>query len=98
MFLGFTTESAARFSFLLSIPAVVLSGLFELRDIGDKGSVDVIPTAVATLLAFVTGYASIAWLLRFLTTHTMKAFVVYRVLLGSLVLILVATGVLSATT
>jgi undecaprenyl-diphosphatase len=53
---------------------------------------------VATLLAFVTGYASIAWLLRFLTTHTMKAFVVYRVLLGSLVLILVATGVLSATT
>jgi undecaprenyl-diphosphatase len=98
MFLGFTRESAARFSFLLSIPAVVLSGLFELRDIGDKGSVDVIPTAVATLLAFVTGYASIAWLLRFLTTHTMKAFVVYRVLLGSLVLILVATGVLSATT
>ena len=97
MFLGFTREAAARFSFLLSIPAVVLSGLFELRDIGDKGSVDVVPTAVATLLAFVTGYASIAWLLRFLTTHTMKAFVVYRVLLGSLVLILVATGVLSAT-
>ena len=97
MFLGFTREAAARFSFLLSIPAVVLSGLFELRDIGNKGSVDVVPTAVATLLAFVTGYASIAWLLRFLTTHTMKAFVVYRVLLGSLVLILVATGVLSAT-
>jgi undecaprenyl-diphosphatase len=98
MFLGFTREAAARFSFLLSIPAVVLSGLFELRHIGDKGGVDVVPTAVATLLAFVTGYASIAWLLRFLTTHTMKAFVVYRILLGSLVLILVATGVLSATT
>ena len=98
MFLGFTREAAARFSFLLSIPAVVLSGLFELRHIGDPGGVDVVPTAVATVLAFVTGYASIAWLLRFLTTHTMKVFVAYRVMLGLLVLILVATGVLSATT
>lgn len=97
LFLGFTREAAARFSFLLSIPAVVLSGLYEARDIGHQGGVDVLPTAVATVLAFVTGYASIAWLLRFLTTHTMKGFVVYRVLLGSLVLILVATGVLAAT-
>jgi undecaprenyl-diphosphatase len=64
-------------------PAVVLSGLFELRDIGGKGGVDVVPTAVATLFAFVTGYASIAWLLRF-TTHTMKASW-STVLLGSLV-------------
>ena len=97
MFLGFTRVAAARFSFLLSVPAVVLSGLYELRDIGGKGGVDVLPTAVATLLAFVTGYASIAWLLRFVTTHSFKGFVAYRILLGALVLILVVTGVLTVT-
>lgn len=96
MFLGFNREAAARFSFLLSIPAVVLSGLYEMGDIG-KGGVDVGPTIVATVLAFVSGYASIAWLLGFLTTHTMKGFVVYRVALGALVLSLVATGVVAAT-
>jgi undecaprenyl-diphosphatase len=97
LFLGFTREAAARFSFLLSVPAVVLSGLFELRDIGGKGAVEVVPTALATALAFVSGYASIAWLLRFITSHSFKGFVVYRVALGALVLILVATGTLAAT-
>lgn len=96
MFLGFTREAAARFSFLLSIPAVVLSGLFEMRDIGSQGGVPgLAPTVVATLLAFGSGYASIAWLLRFLTTHTMKGFVVYRVALGTLVAALLVAGVLS---
>jgi undecaprenyl-diphosphatase len=95
MFLGFTREAAARFSFLLSIPAVVLSGLFELRDIGAEGGVPgVAPTVVATVLAFVSGYASIAWLLKYLTTHTLKIFVAYRVLLGLLILGLLAAGVL----
>lgn len=96
MFLGFTREAAARFSFLLSVPAVVLSGLYEMGDIGE-GNVPVGPTVVATILSFVSGYASIAWLLRFLATHTMKGFVVYRVVLGALVLILVASGVIAAT-
>ena len=96
MFLGFTREAAARFSFLLSVPAVVLSGLFELRDIGSEGSVPgVAPTVVATILAFVSGYASIAWLLKYLTTHTMKIFVAYRVLLGLLLIVLLAAGVVS---
>ena len=94
LFLGFERVAAARFSFLLSIPAVVLSGLFELKGVVDgsaEGAVGVGPTAVATLLAFVTGYASIAFLLRFLTTHTTAVFVAYRVVLGVAVLVLAGT-------
>ena len=77
------------------MPAVVLSGLFELRDIGGEGSATVGATAIATLLAFVTGYASIAFLLRWLVTHTMNVFVIYRVALGALVLALTASGAIS---
>src|SRR3954465_4891545 len=66
LFLGFDRESAARYSFLLSIPAVVLSGLFEARKIGGEGSVGAAETILATLLAFIVGYASIAWMLRWL--------------------------------
>jgi undecaprenyl-diphosphatase len=93
-FLGFDRVAAARFSFLLSIPAVVLSGLFELKGVVDgsaEGAVGVGPTAVATLLAFVVGYASIAFLLKFLTTHTTGVFVTYRVVLGAVVLVLAGT-------
>jgi undecaprenyl-diphosphatase len=94
LFLGFDRVAAARFSFLLSIPAVVLSGLFELKGVVDgsaEGAVGAGPTAVATLLAFVTGYASIAFLLKFLTTHTTGVFVAYRVVLGAAVLVLAGT-------
>src|SRR4029079_16971749 len=77
LFLGYTREDAARFSFLLSVPAVVLSGLFELKDIGDGTSPGFAPTVIATIVAFVVGYAAIAWLLRWLTSHTMLLFVVY---------------------
>jgi len=97
LFLGYTREAAARYSFLLSIPAVVLSGLFELKDIGGGDGYGVASTAVATVLAFVVGYASIAWLLRFLVHHSTAVFVVYRVLLGALVLALVAAGTVKAT-
>jgi undecaprenyl-diphosphatase len=95
LFLGLDRPSAARFSFLLSVPAVVLSGLFELGSIlsGEEGQhVSTGNLVVATLLAFVTGYAAIAWLLRFLSTHSTIVFVVYRVALGVLVLVLVSTG------
>jgi undecaprenyl-diphosphatase len=95
LFRGFDRESAARYSFLLSIPAVVLSGLFEARKIGGEGSAGVAPTLIATLLAFVVGYASIAWLLRYLVRHTMTVFVIYRVALGALVLVLTASGAIS---
>jgi len=95
LFMGYTREAAARFSFLLSVPAVVLSGAFELGSVGDDGP-GLAPTLVATLFAFVTGYASIAWLLRFLATHSTKIFVAYRVALGLLVLGLLAGGAIDA--
>jgi undecaprenyl-diphosphatase len=95
LFLGLDRESAARYSFLLSVPAVVLSGLFEARKIGEPGGADFVPTLIATVLAFIVGYASIAWMLRWLTSHSTAVFVVYRVLLGALVLILTATGAIS---
>jgi undecaprenyl-diphosphatase len=95
MFLGFDRTSAARYSFLLSVPAVVLSGLFELRKIGDEGGAGFVPTAIATLLAFIVGYATIAFLLRWLTSHSTAIFVAYRVALGALVIALTAAGAIS---
>ena len=94
LFLGFDRAAAARFSFLLSVPAVVLSGVFELRYIGDGGNVSPAATALATLLAFVSGYLSIAWLLRFLVHHTVRVFVVYRLVVGTAVIALAATNVI----
>jgi undecaprenyl-diphosphatase len=93
LFLGLERAAAARYSFLLSVPAVVLSGLFELRHVG--AGVDPVPTAIATAVAFAAGYASIAFLLRFLTTHSVAVFVVYRVALGALVLALLSAGAIS---
>jgi undecaprenyl-diphosphatase len=95
LFLGLDRTAAARFSFLLSVPAVVLSGLLELGTIlsdddGDHTSLGAL--VIATVMAFVSGYAAIAWLLRYLTTHSMTIFVVYRVALGVLVLALTAAG------
>jgi len=98
LFLGMDRVPAARFSFLLSIPAVVLSGIYELRDVVDgsaEGGVGLGPTAVATVFAFISGYLSIAFLLKFLTTHTTGVFVAYRVLLGAAVLVLAATGTIA---
>jgi undecaprenyl-diphosphatase len=95
LFRGFDRESAARYSFLLSVPAVVLSGLFEARKIGDPGGAGLAPTLIATVLAFIVGYASIAWLLRYLVRHSMTLFVIYRVGLGALVLVLTAAGAIS---
>ena len=95
LFRGFDRPSAARYSFLLSVPAVVLSGLFELKSIVD-GSEHVHTGAgsliIATILAFVVGYWSIAFLLRYVARHSTIVFVVYRVALGVLVLALTAAG------
>jgi undecaprenyl-diphosphatase len=95
LFLGFDRASAARYSFLLSVPAVVLSGVFELRKIGDEGGAGALPTALATLCAFVVGYASIAFLLRWLTRHSTAVFVAYRIVLGTVVLVLTGAGVIA---
>jgi undecaprenyl-diphosphatase len=95
LLLGFDRASAARYSFLLSVPAVVLSGLFELRKIGEEEGAGLGPTILATIFSFIVGYASIAFLLRWLTSHTMGIFVVYRVALGVLVLALAAAGAIA---
>jgi undecaprenyl-diphosphatase len=95
LFLGLERPAAAHFSFLLSVPAVVLSGLFQLGSIlgdGDGDDPGIAATALATLLAFVVGYASIAFLLRWLARHSMDVFVAYRVTLGAAVLALVSAG------
>ena len=95
LLLGLERAAAARFSFLLSIPAVVLSGLYQAYELvtgrtpGDAGAGEIV---VATILAFVTGYAAIAFLLRYLVTHSLAVFVVYRIGLGAIVLVLVAAG------
>jgi undecaprenyl-diphosphatase len=92
LFLGFDRASAARYSFLLSVPAVVISGLFELREIGDGEGAGFGATLLATIAAFIVGYASIAFLLRWLAHHSTAVFVAYRVALGVLVLALAAAG------
>jgi undecaprenyl-diphosphatase len=93
--LGYTREAAARYSFLLAIPAVVGAGLFQLAEIpGQPNAYGPVPTLVATAVAFVVGYASIAWLLRYVSTKSYAPFVIYRVVLGSSVLALLATGVI----
>jgi undecaprenyl-diphosphatase len=92
LFRGFDRVAAARYSFLLSVPAVVLSGLFELRKVGEAGGPSAGATAIATVVAFVTGYVAIAWLLRYLSTHSLEIFVIYRIALGVLVLALTASG------
>jgi undecaprenyl-diphosphatase len=94
--LGYTREAAARYSFLLAIPAVVGSGLFKLADV----SADPVPPAwgpilLATVVSFVIGYAVIAWLLRYISTHTFLPFVVYRIALAVVVAVLLLTGVLT---
>jgi undecaprenyl-diphosphatase len=98
LFLGLDRAAAARFSFLLSIPAVVLSGLYQLLKYFTEDESAPVGTGaliLATLLAFVTGYAAIAFFLRYLVTHTFTAFVGYRVLLGAVVVVLAAAGAIS---
>jgi undecaprenyl-diphosphatase len=97
LFRGLTRETAARFSFLLSIPAVVLSGTYEAINPGKGGSPGAGLTGIALVFAFVVGLASIHWLMRWLANHSTFIFVYYRIALGTLLLVLLATGVLQAT-
>ncbi|MCV7414297.1 undecaprenyl-diphosphate phosphatase [Mycolicibacterium litorale] len=100
LFLGLDRELAARFGFLLAIPAVFASGLFSLPDafapVGEGMSASGPQLLVATIIAFAVGFAAIAWFLRFLVRHGMYWFVGYRVVLGVVVLILLSTGVVAA--
>lgn len=92
LFLGLTRETAARFSFLLSIPAVVASGLYELSKIQGTFELGVGNLLISTVVSGVVGYASIAWLLKFLMKNTTMVFVWYRILLGLVLLYFLAQG------
>lgn len=94
LLMGYTREAAARYSFLLAVPAVLASGVFELKDAGE-GHVAWGPTIFATFIAFGVGYVVIAWFMKFITTKSFMPFVIYRVLLGVLLFALVTAGVLS---
>jgi undecaprenyl-diphosphatase len=95
--LGYEREKATRYAFLLAIPAVIGAGVFELKDVPNgENSYGWGPTAVATVVSFVVGYAAIAWLLRYVATRSYTPFVLYRVVLGAATLVLVGVGVLNA--
>jgi undecaprenyl-diphosphatase len=97
LLLGYTREAAARYSFLLAIPAVVLSGFFQLySEVSSGASVSWGPTVAATIVAFVVGYVVIAWLMKFISTHSYRAFVIYRIVAAAVVYVLVLAGVLPA--
>ncbi|MFD3377012.1 MULTISPECIES: undecaprenyl-diphosphate phosphatase [unclassified Streptomyces] len=95
LLMGYTREAAARYSFLLAIPAVLASGAFELKDASEGGHVSWGPTVFATIVAFLVGYAVIAWFMKFITTKSFMPFVYYRILLGILIIVLVSMGALS---
>ncbi|HXD34714.1 MAG TPA: undecaprenyl-diphosphatase UppP [Pyrinomonadaceae bacterium] len=97
LFAGEVRETAARFSFLLSIPAIAASGLLELKEAIHKlpaGSF--MPVLVGTVVSFIVGYASIWFLLRFLRTHSTGVFVAYRLIIGTLILAGLYGGYISA--
>ncbi|MFH5822722.1 undecaprenyl-diphosphate phosphatase [Georgenia sp. AZ-5] len=96
LLMGYTREAAARYSFLLAIPAVMGSGFYKLFTDGLDGGVDPGPTLVATVVAFVVGYAVIIWFLKLVSTRSYLPFVIYRLLLAVVVVVLLGAGVLQA--
>jgi undecaprenyl-diphosphatase len=98
LFAGETRETAARFSFLLSMPAVAASGLLELKEAMHKlPDASFLPLLIATVVSGIIGYASIWFLLRFLRTHSTAVFIVYRFIVGGLILTALITGYISAS-
>ena len=96
LFVGLDRPAAVRYSFLLAIPAVVAAGVFQLKDV-TAGDTSVAQMVVATVIAFVVGYAVIAWLLRFVEKNSVYVFVAYRVTLGVALLAALSIGAISAT-
>lgn len=95
--LGYTREAAARYSFLLAIPAVLASGLFEFAtNVSSLDSTNLLATAIATIVAFVVGWYVIKFLLAYLSKGSFAPFVIWRVLVGALTLVLLSSGVISA--
>jgi undecaprenyl-diphosphatase len=96
LFRGLDRVTATRLSFFLSIPALLAAGIFELKD-ALGGDIGIGVTIVGTAVSFVVAYATVAWLLRFVAHHPITWFVPYRVALGALLIVLLASGVVSAT-
>jgi undecaprenyl-diphosphatase len=97
LLMGYTREAAARYSFLLAVPAVLASGFYQLiKTWGKVGPVAPGPTVLATVIAFAVGYWVIVVFLKLVSTRGYLPFVVYRIALGLLVFVLLGTGVLSA--
>jgi undecaprenyl-diphosphatase len=95
--MGYSRSAATRYAFLLAIPAVLASGLYEATKIGDDPNVQWGQTLLATVIALVIGYLVIAWLIRWVSTRSYMPFVIYRLVLGGVLLVLLATGVIAAT-
>jgi len=96
LFLGYTRPAATRYAFLLAVPAVLASGLFEALKIGGTSATAWGPTLLATVIAFAVGYAVIAWLIRYVATNSFLPFVIYRIGVGVLVFVLLGTGTITA--
>lgn len=96
LFMGFTREAAARYSFLLAIPAVLTSGIFKAAKVSEDDSAQWGPIIVATIIAFFVGYAVISWLMKYISTHDFRAFVVYRIILAIVIFLLLGFGVVEA--
>ena len=96
---GLDRVTVTRLSFFLSIPALLAAGTLQIADEHQRiaDGVGWAPTLLATGVSFAVAYVAVAWLLRFIARHTYTVFIVYRVILGSVVLILLATGALAAT-
>ncbi|SEM61099.1 undecaprenyl-diphosphate phosphatase [Nonomuraea pusilla] len=92
LLLDYRREDAAKYSFLLAIPAVLSSGLLEVSQIGESAAPDWGPTILATLISFLVGYAAVAWFLRYISQHRFTGFVVYRIALGFFVILAVTMG------
>jgi undecaprenyl-diphosphatase len=90
--LGYRRAEATEYAFLLAVPAVFASGLYKLKDIGGSDSPPWGPTIVGTLVAFVVGYVVIAWLMKYISTHSYLPFVIYRIALGVALFVLVGVG------
>lgn len=96
LFMGYRREDAARYSFLLAIPAVLASGVFEVKhSLGEDSAIVWGPTLFATAIAFASGYAVIAWFMKWISNKSFMPFVYYRVALGIIIIALVTAGVLS---
>ncbi|MFF5108202.1 undecaprenyl-diphosphate phosphatase [Streptosporangium sp. NPDC000509] len=94
LLLDYRREEAAKYSFLLAIPAVLGAGFLELFKIGDGESPEWGPTILSTVISFVVGYLAVSWFLKYISTHRFTGFVIYRIALGIIIIALVSFGIL----